>query len=89
MDGRLDPRWLVPIGWVWVNSHGSFPLGLVLLVVAAVGTRLDGASPSVELRCLGWAHRRHRGGAVVSPLGPRALVFPLELLVRSRTSCGW
>ena len=37
MEGRLDPRWLLPIGWVWVNSHGSFPLGVVLLVVAAVG----------------------------------------------------
>ena len=26
-DGRLDPRWLVPICWVWVNTHGSFPFG--------------------------------------------------------------
>ena len=44
MEGRLAPRWLLPIGWVWVNSHGSFPLGIVLLVVAALGQRLDGRS---------------------------------------------
>ncbi|MFL6204124.1 MAG: hypothetical protein ACJ739_02120 [Acidimicrobiales bacterium] len=79
MDDRLDPRWLVPIGWVWVNSHGSFPLGLVLLVVAAVGRRLDGAHPAVELRALRWALLGTLLGAV-SPLGPRALLFPLELL---------
>ena len=29
-----DPRWLVPVMWVWVNTHGSFPMGLVLIVVA-------------------------------------------------------
>ena len=40
-EGELDPRWLLPIGWVWVNSHGSFPLGLAYLVVLALGRRLD------------------------------------------------
>jgi hypothetical protein len=78
-DGRLDPRWLVPIGWIWVNSHGSFPLGLVLLVVAAIGRRLDGVAPTIELRALRWALLGTLLGAV-SPLGPRVLLFPLELL---------
>jgi hypothetical protein len=81
MEGRLDPRWLVPIAWVWVNSHGSFPLGLVLLGVGALGRRLDGTSPATELRALRWALLGTLVGAV-SPLGPRALVFPLELLRR-------
>ena len=26
-EGGLDPRWLVPVMYIWVNSHGSFPLG--------------------------------------------------------------
>ena len=81
MDGRLDPRWLVPIGWVWVNTHGSFPLGLVLLVIGAVGRRLDGGEPAIELRALRWAVLGTLVGAA-SPLGPRVLVFPLELLSR-------
>jgi hypothetical protein len=80
-EGGLDPRWLVPIGWVWVNSHGSFPLGLVFLGVAALGTWLDGSNPSRELRCLRWAGLGVLLGGV-SPLGPRLLVFPLELLRR-------
>jgi hypothetical protein len=79
MEDRLDPRWLLPLGWVWVNSHGSFPLGIVLLVLAALGRRLDGQSPGVELRCLRWAIPGMLLGAV-GPLGPRVLFFPLELL---------
>lgn len=81
-EGRLDPRWLVPAMWVWVNVHGSFPLGLVALTVLALGRRLDGASPAIELRALRWAALGVLAGAV-NPLGPRLLVFPLELLARS------
>jgi hypothetical protein len=81
MDGRLDPRWLVPIGWIWVNSHGSFPLGVVLLGIGALGRRLDGGSPAIELRALRWALLGILLGAA-SPLGPRVLVFPIELLQR-------
>jgi hypothetical protein len=80
-DGALDPRWLVPVAWVWVNVHGSFPLGLAYLVVVAVGTRLDGRSPSQELRALGWLAAGVVLGAV-GPLGPRVLTFPVELLQR-------
>ena len=36
-EGRLDPRWLVPTMWLWVNTHGSFPLGLV--AVGSTGHR--------------------------------------------------
>jgi hypothetical protein len=79
MEDRLDPRWLLPIGWLWVNSHGSFPLGVGLLVVAALGDRLDGGRGTVELRCLRWAVPGVLLGAV-GPIGPRLLVFPLELL---------
>ena len=81
VEADLDPRWLLPAGWVWVNSHGSFPLGLAFLVVAGVGRRLDGQGWARERRVLGWL-----GGGVllgaVNPLGPRLLLFPVELLQR-------
>ena len=80
-DGRLSPVWLLPAGWVWVNAHGSFPLGVVYLVIAAAGTRLDGGDWSRELRCLRWAVPGMLAGAI-GPLGLRALLFPLELLGR-------
>ena len=77
----LDPRWLLPLGWVWVNSHGSFPLGLVYLSVAALGARLDKDDARVELRCLRWAILGTLLGAV-GPLGLKVLTFPVELLQR-------
>ena len=57
------------------------PLGLAFLVVVAVGQRLDGEAPAVELRCLRWLGLGILAGAV-NPLGPRILLFPLELLQR-------
>jgi hypothetical protein len=80
-EGELDPRWLLPVAWVWVNSHGSFPLGVAYLLVVALGRRFDRLDSSVELRALRWL----AGGialAVVNPLGPRLLLFPFHLLQR-------
>jgi hypothetical protein len=81
VDGDLDPRWLVPIGWVWVNSHGSFPLGVGYLVVVALGNRLDGASVERPLRALRWLVVGLLAGGI-NPLGPRLLWFPVQLLAK-------
>jgi hypothetical protein len=80
-EGRLDPRWLLPIGWLWVNAHGSFPLGIAFLVAAAIGRRLDGEPWDLEVRALRWAVPGMLLGAV-GPLGLQALTFPIELLRR-------
>ncbi|MDP9387269.1 MAG: hypothetical protein M3Q48_04920 [Actinomycetota bacterium] len=67
--------------WLWVNVHGSFPFGLVYLVVRLAGRRLDraplGALPPLVLGAVAGT----LAGAV-NPLGPRLLVFPFELLAR-------
>ncbi|MEO7571962.1 MAG: hypothetical protein ABIX10_05945 [Acidimicrobiales bacterium] len=80
-DDGLDPHWLVPVGWLWVNVHGSFPLGLVYLLVLLLGRRLDHAAPGPEASCLKWLIVGIALGAV-NPVGPRLLVFPVELLQR-------
>jgi hypothetical protein len=80
-EGRLDPRWLLPTMWFWVNVHGSFPLGLVAVALLAIGRRLDRQSPATEFRALKWAALGTLLGSV-NPLGPRLLVFPIELLRR-------
>jgi hypothetical protein len=80
-DG-IDPRWLVPVMWLWVNMHGSFPLAVVVLVVLAAGRRLDGGRPAVELRALAWC-TAGIAVAAVNPLGPRLIAFPLQLVTRS------
>ncbi len=81
-EGDLDPRWLVPVLWIWVNAHGSFPLGFVALALLALGRRLDGEHPGTELAALKWA----AVGlvlAAINPLGPGLLAFPLELARRT------
>ena len=77
----LDPRWLVPVFWVWVNVHGSFPLGLVALGCLWLGRRADGKDGAVELRCLLWGGVGTLLG-VLNPLGPVLLIFPVRLLGR-------
>jgi hypothetical protein len=74
-----DPRLLVPVMWVWVNTHGSFPLGLVLIAALAIGTRLDRLSPRACLQALAWSAGGTMLGAL-NPLGPTLLLFPLDLL---------
>jgi hypothetical protein len=82
-EGGLDARWLVPIGWFWVNTHGSFPLGVVAIVLLAAGRRLDGERPSAELRALKWSVVGIVVGGVVNPVGPAILVFPITMLARN------
>jgi hypothetical protein len=81
-DGRLDPRWLVPILWVWVNTHGSFPFAPALLILLAIGRGLDDRTvPSVELRATGWALAGLLLGGL-NPVGPKILIFPVQMLER-------
>jgi hypothetical protein len=68
--------------WLWVNVHGSFPLGLVAVGLLLVGRQLDQEPIEVEKRVLLWAAVGTVLGGI-NPLGPRILVFPLELLARS------
>lgn len=80
-EGRVPPPVLLPALYLWVNVHGSFPLALVALAALAIGRRLDGEKPSVELRALAWA----AGGVVLgmlNPLGPVLVIFPVRLLKR-------
>ena len=80
-EDRVDARWLLPVGWAWANSHGSWPLGVVALVCLGLGARLDGGDATAELRALRWL----AGGlllGVFNPYGPKILLFPLALLSR-------
>jgi hypothetical protein len=76
-----DARWLIPVMWLWVNSHGSFPLGLVAIGALLAGAWLDGDRDLERWWPLGWAVLGTVLGAV-GPIGPQILVFPLELLGR-------
>lgn len=76
-----SPWFLLPVMWFWVNTHGSFPLGLVYIGVRMVGRRLDGA-PAGRLPVIAKAALVGTLLGGINPVGPRLIVFPLELLKR-------
>ena len=79
VERRRSPWLLVPLVWVWVNSHGSFPLGLVWLGARAAGEALDWrAWPRQSLRYAG-GFVAGMAASLLNPLGARLLLFPLTL----------
>ena len=79
VERRRSPWLLVPIVWLWVNSHGSFPLGLAWLGARAVGEALDWrAWPRDAVRYVG-AFAAGLVVSVLNPLGVRLLAFPFTL----------
>lgn len=75
VERRWNPWWLVPIGWVWVNTHGSFPLGGAFLVARVAGEWLDDRTTRPPaLRYLGTFLVGLAVGAI-NPLGPKLLTF--------------
>ncbi|HJV09603.1 MAG TPA: hypothetical protein VJ653_07970 [Acidimicrobiales bacterium] len=79
VERRRTTWWLVPVVWLWVQSHGSFPLGLAWLGARALGEALDWKSwPREAISYIG----AFVAGLVVSfvnPLRGRLLTFPLTL----------
>lgn len=76
------PVWcLVPVGWVWVQSHGSFPLGVLWCVTFVAGLALERRQDdAVSAARVGLGLV---GGVVlgaVNPLGPKLLWFPVSAL---------
>ncbi len=79
VERRRTPWLLLPIVWLWVNSHGSFPLGLVWLGARAAGEWLDWKDRPRETARYIWGFLVGLGVAIVNPLGARLLLFPLTL----------
>ncbi len=82
LEGRISPFALAPIYWIWANTHGSFPLGLVAIVCVLVGRRFDRKPIVLERTVLLWATVGTLA-SVISPLRLKSLLFPVELLQKS------
>ncbi|MGI9022849.1 MAG: hypothetical protein ACR2HV_06410 [Acidimicrobiales bacterium] len=79
VENRRSPWLLIPIVWLWVQCHGSFPLGLLWLGARGFGQWLDWkAWPYDTMRHIG-AFAVGLAVAVVNPLGARLLVFPFTI----------
>jgi len=86
-EGRVDPRWLIPVLWIWANAHGSFPLGILVALLLWAGRHLDGGDARTERRVALWT-TVGAATAVIGPLGLKVLVFPVELLGRQDVLSG-
>jgi len=85
VERRRSAWLLVPVVWLWINSHGSFPLGAVWLVSYAAGQALDRrAWPADSFRYVA-GFVAGAVAAVANPLGARLLAFPLTLGIKAST----
>lgn len=79
VEARRTHWLLIPVAWLWVNSHGSFPLGLAWLAALAVGEAMDWrAWPRDAMRYVG-GFTAGLAVAVLNPLGVKLLAFPFTL----------
>ena len=81
---RRSAWWLVAIFAVWVNVHGSFPLGLLYLGLAVAVRVIDERRISVDaVAAVAAAVAGVVIGAVLSPYGLELATFPLHMAGRS------
>jgi hypothetical protein len=88
VETESGPPWaLVPLMWVWVNVHGSWPLALAYLVLRMAGRRADGAALGRLPRLLGFAVA---GGALgaLDPIGWRLVAYPLTVITHHQAFAG-
>ena len=79
VERRWSPLWLLPVVWVWVQSHGSFPLGAAWIGLVVVGSWIDRRPAPLNYA---WAFLGGLVLSVVNPLGPKLLAFPLTALTK-------
>ena len=79
--------WLVPLTVLWVNLHGGFLIGLILIVLTMVGIPLDGWVGGKKVREL-WPRVRTLGlvliacvaAVALNPYGLKMHALPLEVM---------
>ena len=79
VERRAHPLWLLPILWVWVNTHGSFPLGALWLGAVVVGAAIDERRLPTEYLRYVVAFVAGLALSALNPIGPRLLWFPLTV----------
>ncbi len=79
VERQWSPWWLLPVGWVWVNTHGSFLFGLGWLVAVAAGVAVQERRRPRELEPYIAAFIAALVLGMVNPVGPKLLTFPLVI----------
>lgn len=90
LEGDVRPWLIVPLMWLWANSHGSYPLAIGLCLAVLCGELIDQrrAGDRVGIRREVTVLAAVIAGvalSVLSPLGLRAVTFPIDAVSRSAT----
>jgi hypothetical protein len=91
-SGRA-PLWLLPpLFCVWINSHGSWSLGLIVLGIVTASGLVEGEWGVIQASR--WSPRQLRqlllacgascAALFVNPYGYRLVLYPLDLAIRQR-----
>lgn len=96
LEGSVTSWILVPLLWVWANTHGSYPLAFVLIAAVMVGEAIDGrrdrqqpgnsTTTLARLRTELAVVKAVAAGsllAMIGPLGPEVILFPLKAVTQS------
>ncbi len=79
-ERRKNPLWLIPLAWLWVNTHGSFPLIFIWFGARLTGMALDARS----VGGLPWKYPAAMAAGVMvagaNPFGFELLTFPFRTL---------
>lgn len=73
----------IPIMWFWVNTHGSFPIGVLIIGAIFVGQALDKSNYQRVQKLFTFTVAGTLLGGIVSPLYGKILIFPVLLLERN------
>jgi hypothetical protein len=90
-EGRGGPLWLVPpLFCLWINTHGSWLLGMIVLGLVTASGAIEGTWGRVE--AVRWSPQQLRqllvtGGAslaalLVNPYGYKLVLYPFDLAFR-------
>lgn len=71
--------WLVPMTWLWANSHGLWSIGLTVGCAVIVGLALDRRLSRPAFLKLSGVVAGSLVATSLTPVGPRLLVTPFEV----------
>ncbi|MHB8302654.1 MAG: hypothetical protein ACYDC6_07455 [Acidobacteriaceae bacterium] len=92
-----DHTWLLPpLFMLWVNLHGSWMIGLVLLVLFSLSGCVSGNVGSIEaerwkasqLRKLAWMTLLSVAALFVNPYGWRLVLYPFDMAFHQKLNIG-
>ena len=87
-ERRANPAWLIPIVWVWVNTHGSWPVGLAWIGARGLGEALDRRGWPREAIRYAVGFLAGLAASLLNPLTWKLLAFPLVVVGKESTFQG-